>query len=85
MSGLRKILSAAHARALIKEAIGIIEGDRAIAVEATAEIAAIEAAHGVETRATSPQMKRCRLHLRGAGDARPSHALGQRGGASIPT
>ncbi|MCJ2139411.1 hypothetical protein [Methylobacterium sp. E-066] len=45
MTGRRKVLSPDHARALIKEAIGIIEGDRAIQAEAAAEIAAIEAAH----------------------------------------
>ena len=43
--GRRKVLSPDHIRALIKEAIGIIEGDRAIQAEAAAEIAAIEAAH----------------------------------------
>lgn len=45
MAGRRKVLSPDHARALIKEAIGIIEGDRAIQAEAAAEIAAIEAAY----------------------------------------
>ena len=45
MVGRRKVLSPDHIRALIKEAIGIIEGDRAIQAEAAAEIAAIEAAH----------------------------------------
>ena len=45
MAGRRKVLSPDHIRALIKEAIGIIEGDRAIQAEAAAEIAAIEAAH----------------------------------------
>ena len=45
MAGRRKVLSPNHARALIKEAIGIIEGDRAIQAEAAAEITAIEAAH----------------------------------------
>ena len=45
MVGRRKVLSLDHARVLIKEAIGIIEGDRAIQAEAAAEIAAIEAAH----------------------------------------
>ena len=45
MARRRKVLSPDHARALIKEAIGIIEGDRAIQAEAAAEIAAIEAAH----------------------------------------
>lgn len=45
MAGRRKVLSPDHIRALIKEAIGIIEGDRVIQAEAAAEIAAIEAAH----------------------------------------
>ena len=45
MAERRKVLSPDHARALIKEAIGIIEGDRAIQAEAAAEIVAIEAAH----------------------------------------
>ena len=45
MARRRKVLSPDHARALIKEAIGIIEGDRAIQAEAAAEIAAIEAAY----------------------------------------
>ena len=67
----RTILSAEHARALIKEAIGIIEGDRVIEAEGAAEAAVIEAAHKAETQAMRPRIKRCRLHLRGAGDARP--------------
>ena len=45
MIGRRKVLSLDHARALIKEAIGIIEGNRAIQAEGAAEIAAIEAAY----------------------------------------
>ena len=45
MAERRKVLSPDHARALLKEAIGIIEGDRAIQAEAAAEIAVIEAAH----------------------------------------
>lgn len=45
MAGRRKIISPDHARALIKEAIGKIEGDRKIEAEAAAEIAAIEACH----------------------------------------
>ncbi len=45
MAGRRKVLSTDYIRALLKEAIGIIEGDRAIQAEAAAEIAAIEAAH----------------------------------------
>ena len=45
MGKRRKVVSPDHARALIKEAIGIIYGDRDIEVEAAAEIAAIEADH----------------------------------------
>lgn len=41
----RKVLSADHARALIKQAIGMIFGNTVIETEATAEIAAIEARH----------------------------------------
>ena len=56
MGERRKVLSPDHARALIKEAIGIIEGDRAIQVEAAAELAAIEAAHTSLNR--EPRSKR---------------------------
>ena len=56
MAGRRKVLSPDHIRALIKEAIGIIEGDRAIQAEAAAEIAAIEAAHTSSNR--EPRSKR---------------------------
>ncbi|RYY10670.1 hypothetical protein FV242_28415 [Methylobacterium sp. WL64] len=45
MAGRRKVLSPDHIRALIKEAIGIIEGDHAIQAEAAAEIAALEVAN----------------------------------------
>jgi len=45
-----KVLSPDHARALLKEAIGIIEGDRAIQAEAAAEIGAIETAHTSSNR-----------------------------------
>ena len=41
----RKVLSADHARALIKQALGMIFGDRKVEEEATTEIAAIEARH----------------------------------------
>lgn len=41
----RKVLSADHARALIKQALGMIFGDRKIEQEATTEITAIEARH----------------------------------------
>ena len=93
MAGRRKVLSPDHARALIKQAIGIIEGDRAIEAEAVAEIAAVEAAHHAATDAASPQetknppvgasppvsmnpqMRRCRLHLRGADGPRSSVPL----------
>jgi hypothetical protein len=44
MSRAEKGLSPEHARALIKQAIGIINGDRQLAAEATAEIAVIRAA-----------------------------------------
>jgi hypothetical protein len=43
--GRRKMVSPDHIRALIKEAIGIVEGDHVIRAEAAAEIATIEAAH----------------------------------------
>ena len=46
----RKVLSHDHARALIKQAIGIVFGDPWVEAEATAEIAAIEAAHAQVTR-----------------------------------
>ncbi|TXN73017.1 hypothetical protein [Methylobacterium sp. WL6] len=39
----RKVLSSDHARALIKQAIGIIFGDTKVEAEATTEIATIEA------------------------------------------
>ena len=51
----RTILSAEHARALIKHAIGIIEGDRAIEAEGAAEIAAIEAAHAASKPEPRPE------------------------------
>ena len=41
----RKVLSDDHARALIKQAIGMIFGDTEIEAEATTEVAAIEAQH----------------------------------------
>ena len=56
MAGRRKVLSPDHIRALIKEAIGIIEGDCSIQAEAAAEIAAIEAAHTLST--SEPRVKR---------------------------
>ncbi|MCJ2119544.1 hypothetical protein MKK65_23755 [Methylobacterium sp. J-001] len=55
MAERRKVLSSDHARALIKEAIGIIEGDRAIQAEAAAEIAAIEAAHASSNPEPKPE------------------------------
>ncbi|MCJ2049841.1 hypothetical protein [Methylobacterium sp. J-070] len=51
----RKILSSDHARALIKEAIGIIEGDREIEAEGSAEVDAIEAAHTSPTPKPKPR------------------------------
>ncbi|MCJ2118760.1 MULTISPECIES: hypothetical protein [unclassified Methylobacterium] len=56
MAGRRKVLSPDHIRALIKEAIGIIEGDHAIQAEAAAEIAALEVAHTSSN--TKPRPKR---------------------------
>ncbi|SDM54695.1 hypothetical protein SAMN05216360_102400 [Methylobacterium phyllostachyos] len=51
----RKVLSADHARALIKQAIGMIFGDITVETEATAEIAAIEAQHAKgRVKATKP-------------------------------
>jgi len=41
----RQVLSDAHARALIKQAIGTIFGDTEVEAEAATEIAAIEAQH----------------------------------------
>ena len=59
MAARRKILSADHARALIKEAIGKIEGDRAIEAEAAAEIAAIEAEHtALKSKSSTRRVKR---------------------------
>ncbi|MCJ2137321.1 hypothetical protein MKK69_25295 [Methylobacterium sp. J-026] len=55
MAGRRKVLSPDHIRALIKEAIGIIEGDRAIQAEAAAEIAAIEAAYASSNPEPGPK------------------------------
>jgi hypothetical protein len=53
------VLSPDHIRALIKEAIGIIEGDRAIQAEAAAEIAAIEAAHTSSNPEPRPKRSTC--------------------------
>lgn len=55
MVGRRKVLSPEHARALIKQAIGIIEGDRAIEAEAATEIAAIEARHAAHASKPKPR------------------------------
>ncbi|WP_449409994.1 hypothetical protein [Methylobacterium komagatae] len=46
----RKVLSNDHARALIKQALGIVFGDAQVEAEAAAEIAAIEAVHAQATR-----------------------------------
>ncbi|GJE43575.1 hypothetical protein [Methylobacterium soli] len=48
----RKVLSDDHARALIKQAVGIVFGDQQTEAEATAEIDAIEAAHVKASRKT---------------------------------
>ncbi|MCJ2052833.1 hypothetical protein [Methylobacterium sp. J-070] len=45
MGNGRKVLSSDHARALIKQAIGMIFGDTKVEAEATTEIATIEARH----------------------------------------
>jgi len=55
VAGRRKVLSPDHVRALIKESIGIIEGDDAIRAEAAAEIAAIEAAYASSTPEPKPR------------------------------
>jgi hypothetical protein len=41
----RKVLSNDHARALIKQALGMIFGDPEVEAEAATEVAAIEAQH----------------------------------------
>jgi hypothetical protein len=46
----RKVLSDDHARALIKQAIGMIFGDKQVEAEATTEIAAIESRHATARR-----------------------------------
>jgi hypothetical protein len=52
----RKVLSSDHARALIKQAIGMIFGDTKVEAEATTEIAAVEARQTTNkpTRARRP-------------------------------
>ncbi|TNC05289.1 hypothetical protein FF100_35865 [Methylobacterium terricola] len=45
-----KVLSDDHARALIKQAIGIVFGDARVEAEATVEIAAIEAVRAQATQ-----------------------------------
>ena len=45
MSKGRKVLSNDHARALIKQAVGMIFGDSEVEAAATIEIAAIEGRH----------------------------------------
>ena len=51
MGKSREVLSDDHARALIKQAIGIIFGEPEIVTEAATEIAAIEAQHAtVQTK-----------------------------------
>ena len=44
----RRVLSDDHARALIKQAIGMIFGEAEVEAEAATEIAAIEAQHAAE-------------------------------------
>ncbi|MCJ2142237.1 hypothetical protein [Methylobacterium sp. E-066] len=52
----RKVLSSDHARALIKQAIGMIFGDTEVEAEATTEIVAIKARH--TTTKTKPDQPR---------------------------
>lgn len=52
----RKVLSSDHARALIKQAIGMIFGDDKVEAEATTEIVAIKARHA--TTKTKPNQPR---------------------------
>lgn len=52
----RKVLSSDHARALIKQAIGMIFGDDNVEAEATTEIAAIKSRHA--TTKTKPNQPR---------------------------
>ena len=54
MGKRRTVVSPDHARALIKEAIGKIYGDRDIEAEAAAEIAAIEADHTARQPRSKP-------------------------------
>lgn len=56
----RQVLSDDHARALIKQAIGMIFQDREVEAEASTEIAAIEAQHAVAqiTPAKAPRSPR---------------------------
>ncbi|MCJ2079717.1 hypothetical protein MKK49_00260 [Methylobacterium sp. J-090] len=52
----RKVLSSDHARALIKQAIGMIFGDIKVEAEATTEIAAIEARFATtKTKSSHPR------------------------------
>jgi hypothetical protein len=50
----RQVLSDAHARALIKQAIGMIFGDTEVEAEAAIEIAAIEAQRPAEQVTPAP-------------------------------
>ncbi|MCJ2109167.1 hypothetical protein MKK70_28155 [Methylobacterium sp. E-041] len=53
----RKVLSSDHARALIKQAIGMIFGDAKVEAEATTEIVAIKARHAT-TKTKANQTRR---------------------------
>jgi len=65
----RQVLSDDHARALIKQAIGMIFGDATVEAEATAEIAAIEAQHAT---AQSKPAKPARLQKASRTEIPPS-------------
>ena len=53
----RKVLSDDHARALIKQAIGVIFGDTQVEADATTEIAAIEARHATTLPKTAKALR----------------------------
>lgn len=63
----RKVLSNDHARALIKQALGMILGDTEMEAEAATEIAAIEAQHA--TAQSKPE--KAPRSRRAAGTSRP--------------
>jgi hypothetical protein len=66
MSRAEEDLSPEHARALIKQAIGIINGDPWLVAEATAEIAAIQSARLAEKKTRVGRRRRTRPPPRGA-------------------